>query len=96
MLEAGRLAARDIDLERLAEHVGRDWYFISRRGGSKVIRGEKRRHSDKAFALAPRSRKPNADLELLLDKDPRLAGSQCRDLRADRPLHATGAQRLPI
>ena len=87
MLEAGRLAARDIDLERLAEHVGRDWYFISRRGGSKVIRGEKRRHSDKAFALAPRSRKPNADLELLLDKDPRLAGSQCRDLRADNHYH---------
>ena len=28
---AGRIAGRDIDLERLAEHVGRDWYFINRR-----------------------------------------------------------------
>jgi len=29
--EAGRLDVRDIDLERLAERVGRDWSFIGAR-----------------------------------------------------------------
>ena len=30
-LNAGRPDVRDIDLERLAEHVGRDWVFINAR-----------------------------------------------------------------
>jgi len=29
--KAGRLDVRNIDLKQLAKHVGRDWYFISRR-----------------------------------------------------------------
>ena len=28
--QAGRVDARDIDLKRLAERVGRDWYFVNR------------------------------------------------------------------
>lgn len=56
--KAGRLDVRDIDLNRLAGHLGRDWGFIDRRWPNPVrhLRRERRRGQDHGTSDVPSAR----------------------------------------